>query len=129
MKTYYVIRDLKIPVYFGIYDGDKENLVSVAVTIELALNFAPKGQITDDLSNNTVDYCAVCKKAMDVASGKVFNLLEKMVGTIYDGVKEDLQTGVFLRISAVKESGVPGLQCAGVRYSYTEDPEKFRQVL
>lgn len=129
MKTYYIIRDLNVPVYFGIYDGERESPVGIAVTIELAMNFAPKGQMSDDLANNTVDYGAVCKKVMDVASGKVFNLLEKMVGTIYEGVKEDLPTGVFLRVSAVKELPPAGYQCSGIRYSYTDDPEKFRQVL
>lgn len=128
MKTYYAIRNLKVSVYLGVYDEERERPVEIPVTIELAMNYAPKGQISDDLVD-TMDYSKICTKVTEGVSGKVFNLIERLVGAVYEEVKEILPAGIYLRVSAVKEIIPAPWNCEGIKYSYTDDPEKFRQVV
>lgn len=122
MSAYYHICDLEVSVKLGVYDAEKTHFVNVPVDIEYNLPAATKGQGTDDIAD-TVNYGAVCEAAIDAVSGKEFNLVEALVGTMYEALKNILPSGSALRITAHKKILPLSYVKGGVKYSYSEMAE------
>lgn len=115
MKQIISIKELRIPVFIGVFEWEKKAPQELTFSIDLLVNV--ENALESDALNDTIDYTQIAKICIHISQEKHFQLLEHLANLVYKAIKilDSRILGVSLSIS--KPNVIPNSSAVEFRLS------------